>query len=71
MILMTWAPYSARVRPMAGPAMMRQSSRTRIPERIWGLIWGDGNRGDVKGVGGELSSSRVSFQGGVFMRVRP
>jgi len=23
---------------MAGPAMMRQSSSTRMPERIWGFV---------------------------------
>lgn len=63
---MTCAPYSASVRPIAGPAIMRQSSRTRIPERTWGLEVGvTGGWLGGRGVRGEVSeASLVSSHGG-------
>ena len=69
---MTWAPYSARVRPMAGPAMMRHSSRTRMPDRGWGFEEGipEAVCGG-KGAGGELSLSLVSSTGGFERSVLP
>jgi hypothetical protein len=70
---MTCAPYSASVRPIAGPAMIRQSSRTRIPDRTWGLVVGIiGGAGRGRGVRGEVSEGNfVSSHGGIERRFRP
>jgi hypothetical protein len=58
--LSTSAPYSPRIRPIVGPAMMRHNSRTLIPSRILGVfVVGGGND-----IGGELSSSCVTAQSG-------
>ena len=54
--LITCAPYSASVRPMAGPAMMRQSSRTRMPDSICGLELGvTGSGAERNETGGDES----------------
>lgn len=64
-ILRTSAPYSARMRPITGPAMMRQSSRTLMPERMRPSVGlGRGWRG--------VEDSRLStVQGGRLMLVLP
>lgn len=69
-IFKTVAPYSASVLPIAGPAMILQSSRTRIPLRIWGglLAW---SAVEVKGAGGEMDSSGFSVHGGSFRSAFP
>lgn len=69
-IFRTEAPYSARVRPIAGPAIIRQSSRTRMPLRIWGrlVVWDDVR---AKGAGGELDSRFLIVHGGSFRSAFP
>lgn len=68
---MTCAPYSASVRPIAGPAIIRHISRTRIPVRICGLDVEDTEAKAGNGTGGDSSCSRFSSHGGVDRRVRP
>lgn len=69
---MTEAPYSASVRPIAGPAIMRQSSRTRMPARTWGLVIApDGLMLSGNGAGGEASWRGLISNGGSLSSVRP
>ncbi len=51
---------------MAGPAMMRHSSRTRIPARTCGFDPGVGGLVEAgNGAGGEESSILVTSHGGI------
>jgi hypothetical protein len=59
---------------MAGPAMMRQSSRTRMPVKICGLPFeAVDEEQDMgrKGAGGEACSRGVTVHGGRERRWRP
>ena len=59
-IFRTSAPYSDRMRVTVGPAMMRHSSKTLIPSRMFLLpVRLAGN-----GVGGRLPLRRDTFHGG-------
>jgi hypothetical protein len=69
---MTEAPYSASVRPIEGPAMMRHSSRTRTPERgcdVWFEV--QPKFIGVKGAGGDTSSRELTVHGGNERRTLP
>lgn len=67
MTLSTVAPYSARIREIVGPAMMRHSSRTLMPSRTRGLD----NVGAGKGTGGEVFSSGDTVHAGSFAAAAP
>lgn len=68
----TEAPYSASVRPMEGPAMMRQSSRTRMPESGCSELFKEEHEFvELKEVSGDTSSSWVSVHGGMERRDFP
>lgn len=67
-IFSTSAPYSARMRVMMGPAMMRQSSRTLMPSSTF---TGSSLVAKFRGQGGVSFSRLVTDQGGNFMLVMP
>jgi hypothetical protein len=69
---MTEAPYSASVRPIEGPAMMRQSSRTRIPDRGCEVLFKVQRKFvGVKGAGGDRASRELTVHGGKERRAFP